>query len=106
MIPSLILGLTMLFLSDEKPAAYPRTDLLVEAADLEKDLAGLKSMHVLDARPKAKYAEGHIPGAVWVDAADWAKAFAERQDEDVWAVKIAYVGLTANASVVIYDDNQ
>jgi thiosulfate/3-mercaptopyruvate sulfurtransferase len=43
---------------------------------------------------------------VWVDTADWAKAFAERQDEDTWAVRVAYVGLTANASVVIYDDNQ
>jgi thiosulfate/3-mercaptopyruvate sulfurtransferase len=106
MIPSLFLSLTVLFLSDEKPAGYPRADMLVEAADLDKDLAGLKAMHILDARPKAKYAEGHIPGAVWVDAADWAKAFAERQDEDPWAVRVAYVGLTANARVLIYDDNQ
>jgi thiosulfate/3-mercaptopyruvate sulfurtransferase len=42
---------------------------------------------------------------VWVDAAAWAKAFAEGQDEGEWAVRIAHVGVLPTASVVIYDDN-
>jgi thiosulfate/3-mercaptopyruvate sulfurtransferase len=102
----LVICLAFSFLSDEKPMPYPRPELLVEAADLEKGLAALKGMHILDARPKAQYDEGHIPGAVWVDTAAWSKRFAEGQDEAHWAVPIAYVGVTPSTSVVVYDDNQ
>jgi thiosulfate/3-mercaptopyruvate sulfurtransferase len=93
------------FVSAEKPAAYPRPELLVEAADLEKGIIGQKGVHILDARPKKQYDEAHIEGAAWVDAAAWAKAFAEGQDEGEWAVRIAHVGVLPTSGVVIYDDN-
>ena len=53
---------------------YPRGDLLLEPGTLAKPEIA-RQFVVLDARPRVQYDEGHIPGAVWVDAAAWAKAF-------------------------------
>ncbi len=106
MVPSLILGMSLFFPSDEKPAAYPRPDLLVEANDLEKVLADKKPSRLLDARAGSKYAAGHLTDAVSVDVAAWAKAFAEGQDADDWAKRLAAVGVTPETRVVLYDDNQ
>jgi thiosulfate/3-mercaptopyruvate sulfurtransferase len=105
MTPSLVLCLTLLYPADEKPAPYPRPELLVEAADLEKGIPAQQGVHILDARPKAQYNEGHIPDAVWVDTAAWAKAFADGQDESEWAVRLAHAGVIPSKRIVIYDDN-
>ncbi|WP_439627754.1 sulfurtransferase [Gemmata sp.] len=84
---------------------YPRPDLLVEPAALAQPDA-LKGFVILDARPRAKYEAGHVPGARWVDHADWAKGFGDGRDAAAWSKRIGGLGLTADSRVVVYDDNQ
>lgn len=83
---------------------YPRPELLVEPVDLVK--AGDPGFVVLDARDKAKYDAGHVPGAVWVDHAAWAKAFGHGEDPAGWAKRIGGLGIAPGAKVVVYDDNR
>lgn len=85
--------------------SYPRPELLVEPATLAKpETAG--RFVVLDARAKAKYAQGHVPGARWVDHAAWAKAFGDGQDADGWSKRIGTLGIGSDTKVVVYDDSQ
>ena len=81
---------------------YPRADLLVEPADLAKTNTQLV---ILDAREKAKYDQGHLPNARWVDHATWAKAFEDGKDTAGWAKKIAELGIDGNSKIVVYDDD-
>ncbi len=57
-------------------------------------------------RPRAKYDQGHIPGAVSVDPAQWAKAFAAGRDPKEWAGKIGKLGIAPDSHVVLYDDGK
>jgi len=82
---------------------YPRGDLLVEPAALADKESG-KQFVVLDARDKKKYLDGHIPGARWVDHADWAKSFGNVTDADSWSKRIGGLGVAADSKVVVYDD--
>ncbi len=92
--------LTALVLS---PAAeYPRPELLVEAAALAKTLDGVR---VLDARDKNAYLAGHVPGAVWVDANGWAKAFNVETDAAAWGKRIGALGVDPAKPVVIVYGN-
>ncbi len=86
-------------------AGYAKPELLVEASDLMK-LPTKRMIRVLDARGKGKYLDGHVPGAVWVDAPVWAHAFATGQDPAKWEQIIAPLGVTPADTIVIYDDNQ
>jgi len=79
---------------------YVKPELLVEPAALAAD-----EFVVLDARPNDQYAAGHVPGALWVDAAEWAKAFDQGQDLAGWQGRLGELGLTPASKVVIYDDN-
>jgi thiosulfate/3-mercaptopyruvate sulfurtransferase len=89
---------------DNKPAAYPRADLLIEAADLDKVLKAEKPVCILDVRSKDDYQAGRVPGAAWVDAAGWAKAFAASQDKKSWSRRLGEVGISPDGPVVVYDD--
>ena len=61
-----LLMLSPLAAPDAQKERYPRSDLLVEAADLTKeDMA--KGYRLLDARSKNEYQAGHIPGAYHLD---------------------------------------
>lgn len=83
---------------------YPRPDLLIEPARLAKaDVA--KGFVILDAREKTKYDAGHVPNAVWVDHAGWAKAFGQGGDAKGWGGRIGGLGIGPDAKVVVYDDN-
>lgn len=83
---------------------YPRPDLLVDPVALAKpDTA--KGFVILDAREQTKYAAGHVPGARWVDHAEWAKEFGEGRDSVGWSKRVGDLGLTADSRVVVYDDN-
>ncbi len=84
--------------------AYPKPDLLVEPAALAKSEEA-KTFVVLDARSREKYAKGHVPGARWVDHAEWAKGFADGKDADAWGKRIGALGVGADSRVVVYDDN-
>ncbi len=102
-----ILTVMVLFASTRASRAgdYPRSDLLVEPATLAKPET-LNGIIVLDARTKAKFETGHVPGARWVDHADWAKGFGNGQDASAWSKRVGSLGLSAESRVVVYDDNQ
>jgi thiosulfate/3-mercaptopyruvate sulfurtransferase len=89
--------------SEKTTKGYPRPELLMEAAELAKPEAARKWI-VLDARGRDKYREGHVLGAVWVDAITWARQFGEGKDRDAWAKRIGNLGINRDAHVVIYDD--
>jgi thiosulfate/3-mercaptopyruvate sulfurtransferase len=82
----LILLLVALAHADDKE--YPRPELAEPAALVREGSAII----VLDARERHKHDAGHVPGALWVDHAAWARAFVE--------------GITADSKVVVYDDNR
>ena len=83
---------------------YPRPELLMEPSELAKlDVA--KKYIVLDARNHAKFKQGHVPSAVWVNHDDWAKAFGHGKDAEGWSKRIGALGLTSSSKVVVYDDN-
>jgi thiosulfate/3-mercaptopyruvate sulfurtransferase len=94
--------MALLFYAADQPAAYARADLLVEPADL----AHAKNLRILDARGKGKYVDGHVPGAVWIDATTWARAFGEGEDQAGWEKRIGALGITTETPVAIYDDSQ
>jgi thiosulfate/3-mercaptopyruvate sulfurtransferase len=85
--------------------AYPRKELLIEPVDLTWS-ADAKKPVILDARPRADYEKGHIPGAAWVDHGEWSKSFNDGKAEEEWSKRIGALGLDAGSTVVIYDDNQ
>jgi thiosulfate/3-mercaptopyruvate sulfurtransferase len=82
------------------PATYPRPDLLLEAGDLAKQPDHFR---VVDARPRGAYEAGHIPGAAWVNVADWEKAFAAGQDKKDWSPRVGKLSITLDTPVVVYD---
>lgn len=90
-----------LALPADAPARYPRPELLIEPAELAKSA---KQYRVVDARPKAKYDAGHVPGAVRADPEEWAKAFAKSQKADEWGRRIGALGIDNRTRVVVYDD--
>lgn len=82
---------------------YPRPDLLIEPAAIAKP-GEAKKFVVLDARSREKYTKGHVPGARWVDHAEWAKGFGDGKDADGWGKRIGALGIGADTRVVVYDD--
>ena len=98
---SLVFGLGGYLAAGEIP--YPRAELLIQPAALAQG-PGLRHFVVLDARPREQYDRGRIPGAVWVDAAAWAKAFGDGADTAGWSARIGSLGIASDAKVVVYDD--
>ncbi len=82
---------------------YPRADLLVEAGALAKPEIA-RQFVVLDARPRTQYDEGRVPGAVWVDAAAWAKAFGSGTDAVGWSARIGGLSIGPDSTVAVYDN--
>ncbi len=83
---------------------YVKPALLAEPAELVQRLPD-GTLRVLDTRSREKYQAGHVPGAVWVDAAAWAKAFDAGKDAASWARRIGQVGMDTTTRVVVYGDN-
>ena len=89
---------------DPGVATYPNQRLLVEPAELLA--AKAESLPViLDARSQQRFAVGHIVGARWVDAGDWAKTFGNGDDTADWSEKIGDLGIDGRTPIVVYDDN-
>ncbi|MBI3830565.1 MAG: sulfurtransferase [Planctomycetes bacterium] len=97
-----ILWLGLGMLRAEEPQ-YPKGSLLAEPAGLAKEDA--KAFVILDARERAKYEQGHVPNARWVDHAAWAQAFGAGKDDEGWSKRIGELGIAADARVIVYDDN-
>jgi thiosulfate/3-mercaptopyruvate sulfurtransferase len=85
------------------PTDYPRPDLLIEPAALARPEAGARLV-VLDARDRKSFERERIPGARWVDAAAWAKAFDNGKDARGWSGRIGGLGIGRGSKVVVYDD--
>jgi thiosulfate/3-mercaptopyruvate sulfurtransferase len=79
-------------------SVYPKADLLIEAADLRKAEAAC----IFDVRSKRQYEEGHVPGAVWLDAAAWHKAFNAEADATTWGKRLGEAGVDPQRTVVVY----
>jgi thiosulfate/3-mercaptopyruvate sulfurtransferase len=104
MISFSILALLLIPGADANDAkSYARPELLIDPAQLA-ELNATKDVRILDARGHGKYLEAHVPGAVWVDAVTWARAFATHQDQDKWVKLIGELGIDLDKPVVIYDD--
>lgn len=89
--------------TDTRPASgagYTKPELLLEPAELARPEIRKKYV-VLDARARSAYTAGHVPGAAWVDAADWGKAFAKGQKADDWAKRIGALGIDVDTPVVV-----
>jgi len=79
---------------------YPRDNMLVEVAAAAKT----KKYLILDARSREQYEAGHIPGAVFVNHANWSKIFATEQDAGEWGARIGSLGITPTTPILVYDD--
>lgn len=86
----------------EDRSDYPRREMLMEPRELH---AAERGVLILDARPKAAYMSGHIPGAIWVDEDEWKKEFQEGSDVAAWEKRIGALGIDGERPVVIYDDS-
>ena len=74
----------------------------MESGDLAKaEVAG--QFIVLDARDRKAFDAGRLPGARWVDAAAWAKAFGSGKDAEAWSRRIGELGIDRGSKVVVYD---
>lgn len=104
---SILLSLAFVLASpaDKPSVGYAKPELLVEASELTT-LSTKRMVRILDARGKGNYLDGHVPGAVWVDAPSWAHAFAASQDADKWQKIIAPLGISPADTIVIYDNNK
>ena len=90
---------------DDKAAERP---LLISHEDLKARLDDPK-VRILDARPRADYDQGHIPGAAWVDLkAFQALTKAETHaDPSAWARQLEPLGIGQGIEAVyIYDGNR
>jgi thiosulfate/3-mercaptopyruvate sulfurtransferase len=101
MTATLALALLAGLAAEDKQTTYPRPELLREPAELAERL---RTTRVLDARPRAKYEAGHVPGAVWVNTTEWARAFNTETEREAWARRIGKLGINADTPVVVYDD--
>jgi len=82
---------------------YPNPNLLVEPSALAKAEVG-RQFVVLDASDRKAFDAGRLPGARWVDAAAWAKAFGSGNDAQGWSEKIGGLGIDQDSQVVVYDN--
>jgi thiosulfate/3-mercaptopyruvate sulfurtransferase len=84
-------------------SGYARPELLIEPSELADRLEG-DQVAILDARSRQDYDAGHVAGARWVDHQQWREAFQDGQDGESWSERIGGMGIGADSTVVIYDD--
>ena len=80
---------------------------LVAHEELQKRLAD-PALRLIDARPRADYDGGHIPGAVWLDP----KVFEPltrgeaATDRAAWGRVLAPLGVGPDTEILVYDDDR
>ncbi len=92
----------------ESPRNEPQPTRLATFDALQKRL-GEPGLRLLDARPKADYDKGHIPGAVWVDAKAVETMAAKPgalADRVAWESWVAPLGIGPETDVLVYDANR
>ncbi len=90
-------------------AAEPSTKIppLISHDELQNRLSD-PALRLLDARPKADYEKGHLPGAVWVELKalqNLAKSD-KQSDPASWSKVLASLGIGPDSEVFVYDGNQ
>jgi thiosulfate/3-mercaptopyruvate sulfurtransferase len=100
-LPGLLVALCA---AADRPAAYTRPELLIEPADLARPEVAARYA-IFDARGKGPYLQGHVPGAVWLDAVTWARKFGEGEDREGWEKRVGALGITLDTPVAVYDDS-
>jgi thiosulfate/3-mercaptopyruvate sulfurtransferase len=104
----LAIGLTLAFAAPaaaQPPTAFARPELLVDSVWLAANLSA-PNLRVVDMRPRG-YAEGHIPGAVWLDNNDIRMpkrppTFLPTPQE--FAALMGRLGISNATRVVAYDE--
>ena len=101
LVAAVVLAISPMVIGEE-PSGH--TPPLISHEELQKRLGDTK-LRLLDARSKADYDKGHIPGAIWVDGKlflDIARpeTFA---DASAWARALAPLGISADSEVYLYD---
>ncbi len=89
---------------DDDPKQVKPMSMLIEPAVLQKHL-GDSGLRVLDVRPAADYAAGHIPGAVRVDVKAWQQLVGKPggyHDTRAWGTQVGRLGIGPDTSVVVY----
>lgn len=108
-VPVLISFLIVLFGTVPKlrgeDAGYPRGELLVSAAEVSQRSAS-PGLVILDVRPAAAFAAGHVPHAVHVDVAEWGRGVLSDLDPESWSQRFRAAGINADSEIVVYDDNR
>lgn len=84
------------------PSTYPRSDLVIEPEALLKPAEGAI---LLDTRAEAAYRAGHIPGAMSVRPAQWAREFQLSLDSQRWSRLLGAMGLSPDRPVIVYGSN-
>jgi thiosulfate/3-mercaptopyruvate sulfurtransferase len=81
--------------------------MLIEPGDLNQKLSE-KGLRILDTRPRADYAKGHVPGAVRVDVKSW-QALGKKEggfrDAKAWGEEIGCLGIARDSRVAVYGSN-
>src|SRR5262249_32837484 len=81
--------------------------MLIESADLQSRLTQ-PGLSILDTRPEAEYAKGHIPGAIRVDVRGWQELGKKEggfHDARSWGAKVGQLGISQDSPVVVYGSN-
>lgn len=106
-LKSLVVGLATIVPATALAAeeGYARPQLLMEPSTMINP-AVRHGLVILDARPRADYDVGHLPGARWVDHGTWKDAFGSGGDAPAWSQRIGRLGIDGRRPVVIYDDNR
>jgi thiosulfate/3-mercaptopyruvate sulfurtransferase len=90
----------------DKPRSQPKSAAILMTFDALQERLNAPSLRLLDARPRADYEKGHIPGAVWVDPKAVEKLAARPGaliDRAAWEAWIGPLGITPQTEVLIYD---
>jgi thiosulfate/3-mercaptopyruvate sulfurtransferase len=78
--------------------------MLIEPGDLQKKLHQ-PGLRILDTRPQAEYAKGHLPEAVRVDAKAWQELSKKQggfHDAKAWGAEVGQLGVGHDSQVVVY----
>jgi thiosulfate/3-mercaptopyruvate sulfurtransferase len=78
--------------------------MLIEPEELQKKL-NQPRLRILDTRPLAEYAKGHVPGAVRVDVKAWqdlGKKESGFRDTKAWGEKVGQLGIGHDSLVIVY----
>src|SRR5262249_54829022 len=87
-----------LLLSLAPAAGFPHPGFLLGAARPAQGTRGGN----LRVRGKTQYQEGQIPGALWIDASAWGKAFTPKPDAEAWGKRVGELGIGPDVRVVVY----